>query len=77
MTMRIPDDKLPLFVMQPFLPDLVWNLGPCPDSEPVRAFSVDKRGPYCIPFKVRFRDGAWRHAATGDVLRVEVKGWRI
>jgi hypothetical protein len=78
MSFPISDDKLVLFPM-PRPPDLVylmWSCAPPTHSEPVRAFSVDRRGPYCIPFKVRFRDGVWRHAATGDVLRVKIEGWR-
>lgn len=74
--MIIPDDKLVLSPMTPFLADLVWEIGTPTNSEPVRAFSVDRRGAYQLPFKVRFRDGAWRHGATGDVLRVKIEGWR-
>lgn len=76
MSYPISDDKLPLFTMPPFLPNEVWYLGTPTNSEPVRAFSADRRGAYCIPFKVRFRDGAWRHAATGDVLQCKIEGWR-
>jgi hypothetical protein len=73
---QISDDKLPLSPMTPFIPDLVWEVGTPTNSEPVCAFSVDRRGPYELPFPVRFSDGAWRHAATGDVLKVRIEGWR-
>lgn len=74
--MRLPDDKLPLSPMTPFLPDLVWEIGTPTHSERVTAFSVDRREPYQLPFPVQFRDGAWRHAATGDVLKCKIEGWR-
>lgn len=74
--MILPDDKLPLSPMTPFLSDLVWEIGTPTHSEPVTAFSIDSNGPYCLPFRVRFRDGAWRNAATGDVLKVHIEGWR-
>ena len=77
---QISDDKLPLSPLIPFLAGLVWNLGTPPDSEPVIAFSIEtfrgRKTPYEIPFPVRFRDGAWRHAATGDVLKCNIEGWR-
>lgn len=72
----IPDDKRVLFPMPAFIAGQAWQTGVPTHSERVTAFSVDRRGAYQLPFKVRFRDGAWRHGATGDVLRCEVKGWR-
>lgn len=76
--MQIPDDKLLLFPM-PSPPDLVylmWSCAPPTHDGPVRAFSVDRRGPYQLPFKVRFRNGAWINAASGEKLLCEVMGWR-
>lgn len=74
--MIIPDDKLVLSPMTPFIAGLAWQLGTPTHSEPVKAFSVDRRGPYQLPFRVRFRDGEWLHSATGDVLRCKIEGWR-
>ena len=75
--MLISDDKLPLFNVSPFRPSVVWNAGTPDHGGKVSAYSIDSGVPYCIPFKVAYRGGAWRNAATGDALKCEVKGWRL
>lgn len=74
--MMIPDDKLILFPARQFYPRESWSSGPCPHARPVTAFSSCRTGRYQIPFKVMFRDGAWRNALTGQRLAVNVEGWR-
>jgi hypothetical protein len=74
--MIISDDKLPLFPATPFRPSVAWNLGTPGNSAPVTAFAVARGVPYALPFRVRYSNGAWRNAVTGDKLTIEVRGWR-
>lgn len=73
--MQIPDDKTTLPRLQPFRPSIAWNTGPCEPDAPVRAFTIDRRGPYCLPFRVVFRGGSWFNAKTGEKLECEIAGW--
>ena len=36
----------------------------------------DDRGPYVLPFPVRFADDRWWNADTGEELEVYIEGWR-
>jgi hypothetical protein len=74
--MRISDDKLPLFPATPFRPSVEWNLGTPDNSASVTAFSVARGVPYTLPFPVRYREGSWFNATTGDKLACDVRGWR-
>lgn len=73
--MIIPDDKTPFMPPSPFRPSIAWNTGPCEPDTPVRAFTVDRRGPFCLSFRVVFRDGSWFNATTGEKLECEIAGW--
>lgn len=75
--MIIPDDKQPLFPHSPFRSSVAWNDGIPDHGGKVKAYSIDRGVPYCIPFKVAYRNGAWRNAATGEALQCDVKGWRL
>lgn len=72
----IPDDKIPLQPPYPFRSNVDWEIGVPTDSEPHMAFSVDRRGPYTLPFPVRYLEGSWVNATTGDKLACDVRGWR-
>lgn len=74
--MRISDDKLPVFAATPFRPSVEWNLGTPDTSAPVSAYSVARGVPYTLPFRVRYINGAWRNALTGDNLAIEITGWK-
>jgi hypothetical protein len=74
----IPDDKVLLFpTLSPFRPSCAWEIGEHPDdAEPRTVFSVDRRGPFVLPFKCCYHDGRWWNHMTGDVLRIKIHGWR-
>lgn len=74
--MQIPDDKLPLFKASPFRPSVAWNLGTPETSAKVKAYSLDRGVPYCLPFAVSFSDGEWRNSVTGEKIVVKIEGWR-
>jgi hypothetical protein len=74
--MQISDDKRILFPATPFRPSVAWQTGVPDTSSPVSAFAVSRGVPYALPFRVRYSNGAWRNALTGDKLAIEVMGWR-
>ncbi len=48
-----------------------------PDADrQVELFCRDHRGVYQLPYPCRFADGAWRNAATGELIEAEAFGWR-
>jgi hypothetical protein len=74
--MQISDDKRILFPATPFRPSVEWQTGVPDNSAPVSAFAISRGVPYALPFLVRYSNGAWRNALTGDKLAIEVRGWR-
>ena len=61
----------------PHAPPGYWESDDVPaEGETVVVLASDDRGPYVLPFPVRFADDRWWNADTGEELEVYIEGWR-